>query len=194
MKRYLLIALVVFSAYLFWQGREVSRPAGVLAPDEPKQEALPNSFALDRNGYRITPLASFDITARVISSRKYRYDRQSDLAPVDLVLGWGPMSDSRVLKQISFTQNTRAYSWWTNSFPIAQEVIETHSANMHMIPTNPEIEGKLRSIRPGNIVHLEGYLVEVNSKDGWRWRSSLTRTDTGPGACELIWVESLDVS
>ncbi len=23
---------------------------------------------------------------------------------------------------------------------------------------------------------------------GWHWRSSLTRDDTGPGACELVYV------
>jgi hypothetical protein len=38
-----------------------------------------------------------------------------------------------------------------------------------------------------------GYLVEVRGRDGFRWRSSLTREDTGNGACELVWVEKLDV-
>ena len=65
---------------------------------------------------------------------------------------------------------------------------------MHMIPANPVVEKRLKSVRPGNIVRVRGCLVEVSAKDGWRWRSSLTRTDTGPGACELIWVESLEVS
>jgi hypothetical protein len=30
--------------------------------------------------------------------------------------------------------------------------------------------------------------------DGWRWRSSLTREDTGAGACELVWVERIAVN
>ena len=103
------------------------------------------------------------------------------------------MSDSEVLKEITFTQNMRAFSWWTKSFPVTREVIETHSANMHMIPANAEIESQLESIRPGNMVHIKGLLVEVTSKEGWRWKSSLTRTDTGFGACELVLVESLYV-
>jgi hypothetical protein len=30
--------------------------------------------------------------------------------------------------------------------------------------------------------------VQVNTPDGWRWRSSLTREDTGGGACEVVYV------
>jgi hypothetical protein len=37
-------------------------------------------------------------------------------------------------------------------------------------------------------------LVKVEQpSSGWRWVSSLSREDTGAGACELIWVESLSV-
>jgi hypothetical protein len=28
---------------------------------------------------------------------------------------------------------------------------------------------------------------------GWRWRSSLTRDDTDPGACELVYAEDLTI-
>ena len=31
----------------------------------------------------------------------------------------------------------------------------------------------------------------MRAPDGWRWRSSLTREDTGAGACELVWVERI---
>jgi len=186
-----MIALIM--ALYYWSGREISRPPGVLAPDEPVQrEAYANSTR-EKNGYRISPLASFEIRARVIATERYWFDRGSDLSPVDLVLGWGVMSDSTVLKQISMSQDGRFYSWWVNTFPMPRAIIESHSANMHMIPANDEIERQLKSIRVGNMVHLKGFLVEVTGKDGFRWKSSLTRTDTGGGACELILVESLYV-
>jgi hypothetical protein len=50
----------------------------------------------EKNGYRLSLLASFDIRARVIASERYWFDRGSALSPVDLVLGWGAMSDSTV--------------------------------------------------------------------------------------------------
>lgn len=130
----------------------------------------------------------------MIGEERYRLDRGAALAPVDLALGWGMMSDSAVLKQISVSQGERSYSWWVNNknYPVPRTIIEAHSANMHMIPANHDIERRLKSVRAGNLVHVKGYLVEVINKDGFRWKSSLTRSDTGAGACELIWVESLE--
>ncbi|WP_166627906.1 hypothetical protein [Thiopseudomonas denitrificans] len=45
-------------------------------------------------------------------------------------------------------------------------------------------------MRPGQVIALEGYLVDAAAPDGWRWNTSLTRKDTGTGACELFWVEN----
>jgi hypothetical protein len=193
MKASLLILALMVGFYVYWEQSEIPHPAGVLAPDEPVQLTAYTSTIREMSGYRVAPLASFDIRARVIRSERYRFGRGADLSPVDLVLGWGALSDSAVLKQISFSQAGRYYNWWTSTFPVPRRVIETHSANMHMIPASGGIARQLKSIRAGNMVHLKGWLVEVTSKEGFRWRSSLTRDDTGGGACELILVESLDV-
>jgi hypothetical protein len=187
----LCIMLALITALYYWSGREFARPPGVLAPDEPYQKEVNVSLNREKNGYRLSLLASFDIRARVIASERYWFDRGSALSPVDLVLGWGAMSDSTVLKQISISQSGRFYSWWVSTFPMPRAEIETHSANMHMIPANDEVERQLKSIRAGNMVHLKGYLVEATGKNGFRWKSSLTRSDTSGGACELILVESL---
>jgi hypothetical protein len=194
MKSSLFILALMVGFYLYWEQSVIPRPAGVLAPDEPVQRAAAYPATVrEINGYRVAPLASFDIRARVIRSERYRFGSVADLSPVDLVLGWGAMSDSAVLKQISFSQGGRFYHWWTSNFPVPRRVIETYSANMHMIPANGALARQLKSIRSGNMVHLKGWLVEATTKEGFRWTSSLTREDTGGGACELILVESLDV-
>ena len=193
MKVFFILCALLAGLYLFWRNSEISRPAGVLAPNEPDQREVHSTSFRERNGYRITPLATFDIRARVIARERYRFGRAAELSPIDLVLGWGAMSDTEVLKKISFSQGGRAYTWMTSVFPVPRRVIETHSANMHMIPADSGIERRLKSVRAGNMVHLKGFLVEVNTQEGWRWKSSLTREDTGGGACELILVESLDV-
>jgi hypothetical protein len=41
------------------------------------------------------------------------------------------------------------------------------------------------------VVQLEGFLIEARRNDGWYWRSSLTRKDSGAGACELVYVTSV---
>ena len=190
MRELIVIGALLMGVYL-WTGREISRPAGVLVEEEPVQRQVYTASIREKNGYRIELLASFDIRGRVIGVETYRFDRAAQIAPVDLALGWGAMSDSAVLRHISFSQGGRFYSWWAKDYPVPRTIIETHSANMHMIPANDGIERQLKSLRPGNLVHIKGFLVEVSNKEGLHWKSSLTRSDTGAGACELLWVESL---
>ena len=188
-----LIALISWGAYSHWQQRPVLRGPGITAPALPEQRAATTSQALTLNGYQIVPLADFSIEARVLSTKHYNLGREADLAPVDLALGWGRMSDETVLARIDISQSGRFYFWRTDDFPIPREEIETHSANMHMVPADALIQRQLEQVRPGQVVTISGQLIEAQATDGWRWRSSLTREDTGNGACELVLVKSLSV-
>ena len=192
MKR-LLVFVVVLALIGWWLSPPMARTRapGVLAPDAPVQVDLDNAAVIDHNGIALTPLAKFSINARVLSREDYRFDAEAALSPMDLALGWGPMSDSAILAEIAIHQRNRFYYWLTATFPIPRRDIETHSANMHLIPASRAVADRLKSVRPGHIVNLSGYLVDVRRDDGWHWRSSLTREDTGAGACELIWVETV---
>ena len=192
-KTLLFVALVGLGAFQHYSHREVVHGAGVLAPENPLQTDLGIAEVHTINGYQITPLATFSVKARVLASKSYYMGREADLSPVDLALGWGPMSDEAVLSQIDINQGNRFYFWQVSAFPIPREEIETHSANMHMIPADSRVEKILKSVRVGQVVELDGYLVEAKADDGWHWKSSLTRKDTGNGACELVLVKSVDV-
>jgi len=95
--------------------------------------------------------------------------------------------------RIDISQSGRFYYWQTKAFPIPRREIETHSANMHMIPADAAVAYQLKRVRVGDVVSLDGLLVEADKANGWRWRSSLTRDDTGGGACELVYVQSLTI-
>ncbi len=58
---------------------------------------------------------------------------------------------------------------------------------------NDQIRATLNQLRIGHIIKLQGQLLHVKAPDGWRWRSSLSRTDTGVHSCELVWVEQLSI-
>ena len=186
------LAICVLGAYLGWRDRPITHSPGVLAPSTPLQQTLGAEAPIFRQDrYEIKALAEFTLEARVLSRARYRFDAGASLSPLDLALGWGPMSDSAVLEQIDIQQRGRFYYWRTATFPIPRREIEIHSANMHLIPASRAVADRLKSVRPGHIVSLSGYLVEVHRDDGWQWRSSLSREDTGSGACELIWVETV---
>lgn len=164
-----------------------------MAKAAPEQSKAKDNSNFTFKGYDITPLANFSLTAKVLSRKDYHFGRDSDLAPVDLALGWGNMSDESVLQYITIRQSNRWYRWNTQQFPIPRREIETSSANMHMIPANKDVEKTLKKVRHGEIIQLTGELVKVTNKEGFLWTSSLTREDTGGGSCELIWVEKLNI-
>ncbi len=168
-------------------------PPGPVAPDAPVQDDLVNAPAFEFRGCSLTPLARFHVVARVLSTRRYWLGRETALAPVDLALGWGPMSDSDVLKKISITQMGRYYMWSTHDPPIELEEISANSANMHLIPATPEVRARIGRVRAGDVVEFSGALVSVRGADGWSWTSSTSRDDTGDGACEVVFAESLVV-
>ena len=185
-------ALIGFGLYQHLQHRPVDPGPGALAPSPPEQtdeQAADFPF----KGYSLQPLQNFQIEARVLASERYRTGREADLSPVDLALGWGPMSDSAVLDKIRISQSSRFYYWHVDEFPIPRQDIERSSANMHMIPADDALANRLKSLRAGQVVRIEGWLVEARGRDGWRWRSSLTRDDTGAGACEVVFVRDLQV-
>lgn len=185
--------LVLIGLYQCWDSREVSQPPGILAPDRPQQKKIANAEPFDFKGYRVTPLATFEVEARVLSRERYRRGREADLSPIDLALGWGPMSAQEVIEHLDISQSNRYFRWRADRLPLPPSVIAAHSANLHIIPAGDPIEKELMKIRKGHIVRLGGYLVQVNARDGWSWRSSLTRSDTGGGACELVLVDRIAV-
>ena len=194
LKRLAVVMLVGYGAWHYWHTRPVSHAPGVTAAADPQQFDIENGTPFTFKGYRLTPLARFRLEARVLGAEHYRLGRESDLSPVDLALGWGPMSDSGVLSHLKISQGNRFYYYsWENDPPIAPPEIIAHSANMHMIPADAMVEKRLEAVRPGNIVALQGQLVSIEASDGWRWRSSVTRSDTGDGACEVVWVSDVQV-
>lgn len=65
---------------------------------------------------------------------------------------------------------------------------------MHMVPADAAVARALKRVRVGDVVTLDGYLIEADKPGGWKWRSSLTREDTGSGACELVYVRDIVIS
>jgi hypothetical protein len=185
------VALVIFG--YCYSHRPIHYPPGVLVNTEPAQIALPETVAPIAYGpFSLKPLALFSVDARVLHRHNYRYDVGAALVPVDLALGWGRMSDETVLDHLQISQSTRFYFYeYRLPPPIPKDEIISHSSNMHIIPSTPEIAARCASLRTGTLVHLVGDLVEASGPGIAHWRSSLSRTDSGPGACELFYVEDI---
>jgi len=185
----ILAVYIGWGAWHWFVNRPVTAPDGVLAQDEPRQVDVANGETLQIGRWTLTVRATYQVRARVLAREQYHFDALSDLVPEDLALGWGPMSDNRVLKTIDISQSNRFYYWHiTQATAIARDSIIAHSANTHVIPQNSLVARQLSRLRPGEVVTLSGELVDGVRNDG-RWiKTSLVRTDTGAGACEVMLV------
>ncbi len=192
---WLVIALVlgVWGALNWARQRPLVHGDGMLVSEVPRQTSPRDAAAWTRNEFTLTPLADYDIQARVLSRATYALDEGSALSPIDLALGWRGMSDSAVLARLEITQSARFYSYrWRDQPPLPPAEIVRSSANVHLIPADDAVARALDRIRVGALIRLRGQLVRATRADGWHWVSSLTREDSGAGACELLYVREVE--
>jgi hypothetical protein len=190
----LLLSYVAFGGWNWFSNRPVKAPDGILAPGEPLQAEAPGDEPLRSGRWTLKVRAHYRITARILGLERYRFDALASLIPEDLALGWGPMSENKVLQAMDISQSNRFYFWRAAAgAPLAKDAIIAHSANTHVIPENPLIAGQLSHLRRGEVVTLTGDLVDGVRDDGLRIKTSLVRTDTGAGACEVMLVREVTV-
>ena len=202
--RNFLFACVLLGALAWWYSSRTSGggaavnsalsdcplPPRVSVGEAPLQSDVPSCVGpFAHSAATLTPLAGFSVEARVLSREDYRMGRESDLSPTDLALGWQRMREDAVLSQLSISQSSRWYHYrWQDQPPLAPTEIALSSANMHMIPSSGQVADALARVSANDHVRIDGWLVEARTPDGWRWRSSTTREDSGGGACEVVYV------
>lgn len=169
-------------------------PPRVPRGDPPLQTDAPRGLALPAIGAAtLSPLAGFSVEARVLGREDYRLGREAEFSPTDLALGWGRMADDTVLAQLTISQGGRWYRYrWQDQPPIPADEIARSSANMHIVPANDAVAAALGRVEAGQRLRIDGWLVRIDADDGrWHWRSSLSREDSGDGACELVYACAL---
>jgi hypothetical protein len=190
-KKLAFFALCVTAGWFYFRESQATW-RGIPAANDPIQSEGNLPAAFPHAGYTITPLARYKVKAVALARERYRVDPVSGIAPVDLALGWGPMSVASVINELTISQSGRWYEYrWSHEPPVDPALIPTHSANTHCLPSSDEVRQKLLAVKRHDLVVLEGYLVDVAGPDGYHWRSSLTRDDTRGGSCEVFWITSV---
>lgn len=138
----------------------------------------------------ISVLQSFKGDFRILGSKIYTDDEQAKFSPIDYAVSWGLFAQPEIARHITVNQYNRYLNWKMDRVPVPIEQAKQMVSNMHIIPSNPQIAKAIKEVKRGDLVRLQGELVEVRDKD-LIWKSSLTPTDTGDGACEVFRVSSI---
>jgi hypothetical protein len=67
-------------------------------------------------------------------------------------------------------------------------------SNNHLLTDDRATKDALMSAEPGDQIRLKGVLAEyVNAGNGYARGTSLTRDDTGNGACETVYLDEFEI-
>lgn len=173
---------------------------------EPQQNDIKMpSFQTERGGftYTVKPLASYELYGLVVSyndneafsdvAHKYSNDH---LNTRDLCVVWGDNIKTEVYQHIKFGHGdyTCFVNWKESELEWAKKYKNENLSNNHILPANDAIYKLVRSVRNGDQIYFKGYLATYKET---KWPSprgtSLTRTDTGNGAYETVWVTDFQI-
>jgi len=169
---------------------------------EPKQnqfkskESIILKIAVDSE-FIFNPVAEYKIAAVLVGKKCYRDGWRGKVAPVDLALVWGKLAEPESDKYVSYSQYDRWYFYELKTgSPFNSSYVISHSANNHIIPAGENILKAVKTIEKKEKVLLEGFLVNVKGRhkgENFWWNSSLKRTDTGDGSCEVFYVKKVRI-
>lgn len=197
------VALLLIGATGCNDWREQADPT--LVADPPVQQNLQEQdpIRVEFEGHRVelTPRAAYSIRGYAAEISRELLDEWDFVIPIDVGIIWGELTEPDFLKYTKFHLSKRYFSFRYNpprgGKPMPRNVGQ-YMMNNHLIPATEEIRETLDDLKIGDLVTLEGKLVDVVIRDPtghvlMKSKTSLTRDDVGNGACEQLWVESITV-
>ncbi|HJP06556.1 MAG: hypothetical protein GY889_09685 [Proteobacteria bacterium] len=157
----------------------------------------PFETRINNQVYTVRPLFEYQLNGVVVSDYEsgsfgdiYHHRRWKDFLNVkDLCVVWGDNVHSGVFQKMKYDSGP-----WTCFVQAPDQqawaVFNEHQlSNNHLLTDNLNLHHLIMSAAPGDQITLRGVLAEYeNPSIGFERGTSITRTDTGNGACETIYV------
>ena len=152
--------------------------------------------------YTVKPVADYEIWGLVVSNHdtstwwNWIHKASNDnLNVVDLCVVFAENVKSGGYAGLDYSSGQFVCYVQTSSNEKWQRFSMRALANNHLLADRPSIVAKLRDVRIGDQVRIRGWLSEYAHNQGFAFTrgTSLTRDDTGNGACETIYVQEVEV-
>lgn len=143
--------------------------------------------------YTLVPVAHYSASVLVVSKKGYN-DADGELVPLDICVTWGLLSTPEYLQYASFTQQDRVCTCIYDEGSLVDDPgVLTQFVNIHLIPASESIVYALNTIKKGDEILLEGYLVDIYYGGQIYIETSTVWTDSGIGSCEVLYVTEIRV-
>ena len=188
-------------------------PRAIAAPVQtPVADPTPITFDKDNYHYTLTPLYDYTLDGLVVHTQQYNvwyfkgdfYSTWNNTFANDLCMLWGSNLQNKSYQNPSLSIGQDYRDCWYQYYDAHNFSFNPEEfSNNHLMASTPQVEQQILSVQAGDQVILKGELVNVNAVAGNNVpagqpqnlviNTSTTRTDTGNGACEVIYVKSIEI-
>ena len=112
---------------------------------------------------------------------------------LDVCVVWGDNATGAELDKIDFWNGIFTCNFQTRDQAAWDSFDVNKISNNHLISDDDYIRDQVRDINIGDQIRVQGYLTSYASPGVNPRSTSTTRTDTGDGACETIYVERFEI-
>lgn len=202
-----LLANLVLLAVALWQRNNLP-PPNQLSPlllNEPVQTAIHQApFTTTKGGitYTVSPLFEYELVGLVVSKHDthtwwdYAHREWNDeLNVADLCVVWGNNVRNGSYQEVHFSSGQFTCNFSTTSDEVFAAFDQTAISNNHLLTDDPYIAKTLAKVQVGDQIMFHGRLAEYAHNHGFAFHrgTSTVRTDTGNGACETVFLDSVSI-
>lgn len=193
MVKYIALFIMFAAGYLLYYNYPQTHGPGITAKEAPKIERVAWTESISFKGASLAPVKKIRGEVRVIKKKHYYFDELSRYSPLDALVGWKELSDERNLDYLYFTLNNRDYQLDYTKPPVNLSLIAEQTDLWHLIPSNSEVEEQIDKLRNGNIIYLEGILVNISDATNYQFVSATELSNKNRKIGFNIWVEKIHI-
>lgn len=151
--------------------------------------------------YRVVPKYDYELTGMVVSYRYHDGERMlhrlwnDHLNVADVCVVWGRNLQGVDLNAFDFHNGQFTCNVRTRSSAQWRRFSMRELSNNHLLSDDPRLREQITDLRVGDIIRVRGWLAwygEAGRGEAAMRGSSLSREDTGNGACETIYVREFE--
>jgi len=186
--------------------RSILPPASEIVTElnqDPIQQIIDTeSYRFDYMGssFSIFPRATYEIWGMVVARNSPFYDastnqRSSPVDFKDLCVIWGSNLKDEIYREVSFGSDHSGCWYNPESTNAARKFNSDYLANNHLLSRSRDIGRLINSVNIGDQIYARGSLIDycpLGYQELMR-ETSLVRTDSGPGACEVMMVDDFQI-
>ena len=167
-------------------------------PEQTPTNERPFYATVNEVEYLIEPEYAYDLTGMIVSYRHHKGNSRMHLQAndhlnmADVCVVWGDNTESE-LHKIDFWNGIFTCNVFTRDMEAWDSFDMDQLSNNHLISADEFIRRQVRKVQIGDQIRVRGHLASYSSEGGGKRGTSTTRTDTGDGACETVFVDYFQI-